>query len=301
MSESQLRANSNCPLDSSKLLFGFSGQGSELIGSWHELYNTNSSFKRSLDLICLTAKSNHNLPLASALGLEPNDAKLSVMDTKFLQPAIFAIQVSLLDAWDACGIIPDGVVGHSFGEYAAAVAVGAFTWRQGLAMVSERASMMASLPQNGAMLVVFQSDEDAKRVIAQKKLDLSIACINAPTVTVLCGLAAEISRAESVYSELGVSARRLKSSLAFHSKHMLPMLAGFGAAVSQILAHGDADDSLLPGGRRAAAAPPPTYFSAVSGQPTPAARLREPAYWTAHTEQPVRFLAALQAVGQDGG
>ena len=57
ISENQLRAIANVPCNSRKLLFVFSGQGSELVGSWHELYKTNQTFASSLDQICCTAKT----------------------------------------------------------------------------------------------------------------------------------------------------------------------------------------------------------------------------------------------------
>ena len=91
-------------------------------------------------------------------------------------------------------------------------------------MVVERASVMTPLQQNGAMLDVFESESEAKLTLVRQKLDLSVACVNAPTVRVLCGLTFEVAKAKSVYIGLGIQTRRFKSSLAFHSKHMQPIL-----------------------------------------------------------------------------
>ena len=87
--QNQLKAIADFPPDRSKLLFAFSDQGSDLVGSWHELYRTNQSFASKLDQICRTANISFGLPLASALGLESNDAGLSVQSaTTRLQSGI---------------------------------------------------------------------------------------------------------------------------------------------------------------------------------------------------------------------
>ena len=281
-------------LDSRKLLFVFSGQGSELVGSWHELYKTNLTFAASMDRVCLTAKQAYGLPLASALGLEANLDGVSVMDTKFLQPAIFALQISLTNAWAACGIVPDGVVGHSFGEYAAAVAAGVMTWCEGLALVVKRASLMASLPQNGAMLVVFQSEAEAIRTVDQQELDLSVACVNAPTVIVMSGSRPAVDKAESTYTRLGVQFRRLHSRQAFHSKHMKPILDDFGVSVSEILSAKNSVEI------QQQADLTPTFFSTVLGRSVDVIQIRTSKYWETHTEQRVEFVAALEDVQKDG-
>ena len=65
--------------------------------------------------------------------------------------------------WPSCGqswgVVPDIVLGHSVGEYAAACVAGVMSLEDGLALIAERARLMQSVQRHGKMAVVFASPE----------------------------------------------------------------------------------------------------------------------------------------------
>eukprot|EP00961_Rhodomonas_salina_P158428 2132307-Rhodomonas_salina.1 len=104
----------------SKLLMVYSGQGSALDGWWLEAYETNAVFAETLDGVCQEAWTAHGVELRGALWLDGKGSANEAVAMALQQPAIYAVQVALTKAWAACGVTPDAVIGHSFGEYAAA-------------------------------------------------------------------------------------------------------------------------------------------------------------------------------------
>lgn len=75
----------------------------------------------------MEAEAVHGMHLSSVLELQnaspsspasagPGGVQANIMDTVYLQPAIFALQVALVEAWAMCSVTPDAVCGHSFGR-----------------------------------------------------------------------------------------------------------------------------------------------------------------------------------------
>jgi acyl transferase domain-containing protein len=113
-----------------------------------DLYTTSSTFKKYLDECenILTSNQYIDKPLTSLLW--GDDANL-LDETKYTQPALFALEYALAQLWLAWGIKPIAVQGHSVGEYVAACVAGVFSLEDGLKLISKRAALMQDLPQNG--------------------------------------------------------------------------------------------------------------------------------------------------------
>src|SRR5262249_32277827 len=131
-------------------------------------------------------------PLLSVL--YPADGVKSPIDeTGFTQPALFAIEYALTQLWASWGIVPDAVIGHSVGEYAAACAPGVFSLEDGLRLIAARARLMQSLPAGGAMLSAHADEERLRAAIAPYAGLVSIAALNAPDQTVISGPRADLA------------------------------------------------------------------------------------------------------------
>ena len=76
-----------------------------------------------------------------------------------VQPALFAVMVSLSALWRSVGVEPDAVIGHSLGEIAAACASGALSLDDAAEVVAVRTRTLARLAGQGAMIAVLLNDE----------------------------------------------------------------------------------------------------------------------------------------------
>jgi acyl transferase domain-containing protein/NADPH:quinone reductase-like Zn-dependent oxidoreductase/acyl carrier protein len=196
-----------------------------------------------------------------------------------IQPTLFATQVGLARMWEAAGVRPAAVIGHSMGETAAAVVAGGLSLADGVLVICRRSTLMKRASGKGTMASVdLPADE----------LDLSgttvtVAVRSSSRSTVVSGDTAEVERLVERWQEQGQLARLVAVDIAAHSTHMDPLL-----------------DEIVSG--LACLTPMPTevpVYSTVLADP------RQPFtfdadYWAANLRQPVRFASAVEAAGEDG-
>ena len=137
---------------------------------------------------CSTGRSPR--PLHDVVFPADGDGTL-LEQTEYAQPALFAIEYALASLWRSWGVEPSAVMGHSFGEYAAACIAGVVVARGRARASSSRADgSLPRLPPGGAMAVVEASRRRDARRDRSLGADVAIAAINAPTNTVVSGAAA---------------------------------------------------------------------------------------------------------------
>src|SRR5439155_3078459 len=166
------------------------------------------------------------IPLRAALfsadGSKAEADKL-LQQTCYTQPALFVVEYALAKLWMSWGVQPEGMLGHSIGEYVAACIAGVFSLESALRLVEARGLLMQTLPK-GAMLAVPLPAEEVRELIPPK---LSMAAINSATHCVVSGNTPDIERFETLLASRTVAVRRLKTSHAFHSAAMDPILETF--------------------------------------------------------------------------
>src|SRR5260370_6080171 len=158
---------------------------------------------------------------AQVLAAERSRALLEVVfeqeellnQTEYTQPALFVLEVALAELWRSWGQEPDVVLGHSVGQYAAAVVAGALRLEDGLRLIAKRSQLMSTLPAGGAMAAVFGHPNDIEAVLAGENT-LSVAAENGEQL-VLSGAFNALENALSELSRRGVRSQRLKTSHAF--------------------------------------------------------------------------------------
>jgi acyl transferase domain-containing protein/acyl-CoA synthetase (AMP-forming)/AMP-acid ligase II/NADPH:quinone reductase-like Zn-dependent oxidoreductase/thioesterase domain-containing protein/acyl carrier protein/SAM-dependent methyltransferase/short-subunit dehydrogenase len=261
-----------------RLAFLFTGQGSQYVGMGRALYESHPAFRATLERCERAAAPRLGRSLIESIVAGEESV---LQQTRVLQPALYALQVALVDLWRALGIAPDVVMGHSVGEFAAAYAAGVFDLEPGLELVIERGRLMQSLAPGGGMVSFAASEDDMRRAIREHRLELSVAACNGPTSTVISGpdgaLDVLVAKLPSVKS------KRLATSHAFHSELMDPIVDSFETA-----AHGVAFS-----------APRCRFISSVTGSLVGEKTLT-PAYWRRQLREPVRFSAAVAALADLG-
>lgn len=269
--QQKLRA-ADVPSSPPRIAFLFPGQGSQSVNMGLGLYRTLPVFRDTVDLCCRQLQPHLDFDLRSVLypasGQEAEAERL-LSQTKITQPAIFVIEYALAMLWKDMGIVPSVMAGHSIGEYVAACLAGVFSLEDALALVAARGRLIQSMPA-GAMLAVHLSVQDLEPLLSA---DVSIAAVNSPDQTVASGPEPAIAALEEALRGRKLESRRLRTSHAFHSSMMEPMLAEFMQLVAKV--------PLQP--------PAVPYLSNVSGTWITPQQVTDPSYWAQHVRSAVRF------------
>ena len=144
--------------------------------------------------------------------------------TRFTQPALFAVEFALAELWLSWGVRPQAVVGHSLGEYVAAVVAGVFSVEDGLRLVVERARLMGELPAGGAMTAIFAPVAEVEAALVGVADRVSVAAVNGVGHTVISGVGGVVDEVAASFAAAGVRVQPLRVSHAFHSPLIEPMV-----------------------------------------------------------------------------
>lgn len=208
--------------------FVFPGQGAQFEGMGQDLYNENESIKS------LFENANEILGFRLSDVMFTGDAE-ALKQTNITQPAIFLHSIAKVRIAGK-GFDPQGVAGHSLGEFSALVATGAMAFEDGLKLVHARAMAMqeaCELTPSTMAAVLGLDDEVVEEICASITDEVVVpANYNSSGQLVISGSFAGIKKAGELLTEAG--ARRvveLAVGGAFHSPLMKPAQDKLAAAI----------------------------------------------------------------------
>ncbi len=262
----------------SKAAFLFTGQGSQYRGMAFGLYENNPVFRKYMKE-CDELFFPYLLTSICGLvyGGDTDDEKIN--DTAYAQPLIFSVEYALAKTWIEYGVTPGLVIGHSIGEFAAAVIAGCMSLETAVELVACRGRLMGAVREDGAMAAVF-----AEKSVVEKLLEGTENCViavfNSKTNTVVSGAREQVELVLQRAAESGIKSKRLVVSNAFHS----PLMKQAAERFALVAGRGQYDEPRLP------------FISTVYAREFAPGEKPDAEYWCAQIMKPVNFYESVLSV-----
>ncbi|WP_165777742.1 type I polyketide synthase [Amycolatopsis antarctica] len=261
-----------------RTVFVFPGQGAQWAGMGAGLLTGSPVFAERIAECERALAPWVDWSLTAVLRQEPGAPDLDRVDV--VQPASWALMVSLAALWQAEGVTPDAVVGHSQGEIAAACVAGALSLADAAQVVAVRSRAIAErLAGGGGMLSVALSPAEVLTRLAPFGDALSLAAVNAPASVVVSGSATALDELAASLAEQDVRHRRIAVDYASHSAQVDALAEELPARLAGIVP-------------RTARTP---FYSAVTGDWLDGPEV-DAAYWHRNLRQAVGFEPAVRTL-----
>ncbi|MCB0421928.1 MAG: aminotransferase class III-fold pyridoxal phosphate-dependent enzyme [Bdellovibrionales bacterium] len=257
------------------IAFLYTGQGSQSPHMGKELYERNTTFRRTFNQVIEIAQSSFKEDLFEILFGDSPEKSAKIFDTDIGQIALLAYELALTELWKELGVTPKVIVGHSLGEIIGCSAFGMLSIKDAVQLVVSRGQAMQK-SEVGRMVLVYASSRHVAEVIKPFEKDVSIAAHNGPIMTLISGRVEAVKKLEKLFSDSGTKTRSLKVRQGFHSPLMDPVLDEFTHSIENL-------KYLLP---------TVPVISCLTGKGLEEKQLNAE-FWKAHLRQPTNFLKAL--------
>ncbi|KAJ1416568.1 thiolase-like protein, partial [Ochromonadaceae sp. CCMP2298] len=268
---------------SNPTVWQFSGQGTLAINVGRNLYFCSVAFRSAMDRCDAAAEPLLGIPISSILYPRAEVERQAVellLDTCFAQPALVALEYCLAQEWISRGHWPSLVLGHSLGEYAAAVVAGVMSIESCLKLVCARAECVKNADFADGVMVALRATRaqvEGAIVAANATEEAAVAAVNKARSVVLSGSIEGVQRTLEVLGESAMICK-LDVEYAFHSPLMLPVQSAYRSVLEAT--------SLF--------APQIPLISTVRGHEAVEGDVCGTQYWLDHLVDPVLYETAVQ-------
>ncbi|KAI0900051.1 fatty acid synthase S-acetyltransferase [Annulohypoxylon nitens] len=264
------------------VVMAFTGQGAQWPLMGKELLQSNETFQSTIKTLDqhLKAIIGDSLSYSIEEELLKPARKSRLNNAELSQPLCTAVQIALVDTFQAYGITPTAVVGHSSGEIAGAYAAGALTATEAIIAAHHRGAVTNKQKRAGAMAAIGMGWEDTEKHLIP---NVTVACDNSPKSVTISGDLKEVKAVVAAVkkSNRDVLARLLQVDKAYHSYHMAEIGEDYFALIGQQVT---GNEPTIP------------FFSSVTGELLNGKRNLESKYWRDNLESPVRFREAVTSL-----
>jgi acyl transferase domain-containing protein/acyl carrier protein/predicted O-methyltransferase YrrM len=261
------------------IAFMFPGQGSESLNMARGLYESEPSFRASIDKCLEILSLQHGLDLLHTL--YPDQACLSegaerIKQTEFAQPALFIVEYAMSRMWMSYGITMRASIGYGVGEYVSATLAGVFSLEDAISLVLMRGRLSNSVPNEAALTIPVPREE----ALSFMRPGLSLLAINEPSSCIVSGSDALIAALQSELGRNGVPFQHLRRTPVFHAQLMGPILEAFTVCLARV---GFQNPSI-------------PFVSTITGTWITSAEATDPRYWVRNLCETVNFADGVRTL-----
>jgi phthiocerol/phenolphthiocerol synthesis type-I polyketide synthase C len=260
-----------------RVAFVFSGQGSMWTGMGHALLARSATYRDEL--------GRCDELMRDRLGWSPLKliaSRAAIDQGRQEQPVVFAHQVALAATWQALGVEPCAIVGHSVGEIAAAHVAGVLSLEDAVSVVCARAEVWQPVRGRGGMVLVQLGADDVRAALGERS-EVAVAAVNSHRSTVVSGATAPLEDAVGRLTARGAACQPINVDVPSHS----PLMDEAGRELA------DAVSAIRPGRGSV------PIYSTVTGGLLAGDRM-DAGHWRRNLTRPVQFAGALRALAADG-
>ena len=212
------------------------------------------------------------------------DGAPSLERVDVVQPALWAVMVSLAELWRSYGVEPAAVVGHSQGEIAAACVAGGLSLEDGARVVALRSRVVRErLAGHGGMMSIALPVARVEELLAPYEGRVSVAAVNGPAAVVVAGEPDALDALFAVCEAEGARVKRVAVDYASHSAYV----EAIEAELLEVLAPVAPVSGAVP------------FYSTATGGFIDTAVL-DAGYWYRNLRGRVGFEPAVRALIEDG-